>query len=200
VAVGVLRVGKHPRAGEDGGEVDRGRKGGPVSEEPNNEPKKLKKAKRHRYTQMTLEYIRAQGKIPWIVERLIPSKPFMKRVDLFNLFDVVYFDPAADEAGYVQSTGHAGRSEHKKKMLETADEDPSILRLILRLGNAHADLYTWRKSERGRWEVTIERVVHDESRLQMDDEPLPLTFEICAVPTMAVSRARVRQGKVIKRP
>jgi len=150
---------------------------------------------------MTLEYLRANGKLPAIVERLIPSKPFMQRKDLFGLFDIEYFDPITDETGYVQSTGHAGRSEHKKKMLATADEPVSILRLILRKPNAHADLYTWRKNDRGRWEVTVERVVKANVLALNDGSLQPLVFEEIGVPSMAAVREKVREEerRVVRR-
>jgi hypothetical protein len=159
-------------------------------------PEKKKKAKRPRYTQLTLEYLRNSGKIPAIVERLIPSKPFMKRSDMFGLFDLVYFDPETNETGYVQSTSHAGRSEHKKKMLATSDEAPYILRLILRKPLSHAELYTWRKNDRNRWEVLVERVVEGG---ELFADPMPLIFEKIAVPTMAASRERERETRRIVR-
>jgi len=53
-----------------------------VSEEAT-EPKKRKS--RPKYTQFTLEHLRANGKVPAIVERLIPSRPFMQRKDMFGL-------------------------------------------------------------------------------------------------------------------
>ncbi len=151
------------------------------------EPKKRKS--RPKYTQFTLEHLRANGKVPAIVERLIPSRPFMQRKDMFGLFDIVYFDPETGETGYVQSTGDAGRSEHKRKMLATADEPPYILRLILKKGNAHADLYTWKKNDHGRWEVRVERVVRKESLLDVQE----LAFEDVGVPSMAASRAVARE-------
>jgi hypothetical protein len=121
------------------------------------EPEKKRKHGKHPYTKYSLEYIRAQGKLPWIVERLIPSKPFMKRVDLWNLFDIAYLDPATNEIGFVQTTSWAQRSAHKKKMLSGEGETSAVLGVLLAMGNAHVDLYGWRK-EQGKWQVTVERL------------------------------------------
>lgn len=160
----------------------------------------------HPYTTFTLDYLRMNGKLPWKVERLIPSKPFPKKVDLWNLFDLIYLDPVTLQTGYVQVTSWACRSDHKKKMLATADDPYSILRIILRQGNAHADLYSWRK-ENCRWDVCVERVVKvgvdlsdDGERIMHTLKPAPLTFEPVPVPSMAASREKVREASRETKP
>lgn len=144
---------------------------------------------RHPYVRMTLEYLRNREVLPGIVERLIPSKPFPKKVDLWNLFDLIYLDPVTNETVYIQVTSDGCRSEHKKKMLATAEENPSVLRIILAQENAHSDLYSWRK-EKNRWEVTVERVAAQGNLL---GKPDTLLFEPVGVPTAASLREKMRE-------
>ena len=79
------------------------------------EPAKKRKHGKFPYTRMSLEYIRAQGRVPEIVERLIPTgQSFPKRHDAWGVFDIMWIDPATKEMGFVQTTSWQQRSAHKK--------------------------------------------------------------------------------------
>jgi hypothetical protein len=151
-------------------------------------PEKKRKHGRFKYTPKTLEYIRAQGRLPWIVERLIPSKPFMKRVDCWNLFDIVYLDAGSKQIGFVQTTSWAQRSAHKKTMLSGTPEMNAVLQALLAMGNAIVELYGWRKVG-NIWEVSVERL-ETESGLLGDTR---LTFVAVEAPSMAAVRADARK-------
>jgi hypothetical protein len=145
---------------------------------------------------MTMEYLRAQGKIPWPVERLIPihALPFPKKVDLFNLFDVLYIDPAKLEIGFVQITSHAGKSGHKKKMLS---RDPlpkltmspaDIMHILHQIPGVRTELHIWRKIERN-WNVEVLVTNLDADLLGLDQ----VRLEPVLAPSMKEARAMARE-------
>jgi hypothetical protein len=139
---------------------------------------------------MTLEYIRNQSKLPAIVERLIPSKPFPKRSDMFALFDIVYLDPGAHQIGFVQTTSWGQRSAHKKNMLSGAGDTTAVLQALMAMGNAVVELYGWRKVGNF-WEVTVERL-ETESGLLGDPR---LVFVAVEAPSMRAVRAEARRRR-----
>jgi hypothetical protein len=155
---------------------------------PESTPKKRKHGK-YPYTTKSMEYIRAQGRIPWVVERLIPTgMPFPRKQDLWNLFDIAYVDPGSNRAGYVQTTSWAQRSAHKKKMLSGEGDTGVVLQTLMAMGNVDVELYGWRKVN-NLWEVTVERL-ETESGLLGDTR---LTFVAVEVPTMKAVRAEARR-------
>ncbi len=76
------------------------------------------------YTQRTLEYLRKEGYVPWMVERWLPIHGIPgggKRVDAFNLLDIVAYRTHAygNVTMYgIQSTGPSGHASHRRSMLE----------------------------------------------------------------------------------
>ena len=90
-------------------------------------------------TQRTLALLREQGYNPWIVERFIQSKPFGKRVDLYNIIDIIALTPEGVMG--VQSCG-AAFSEHMRTLTETHKEES---RAWLECPGTSLYLYGWRK-------------------------------------------------------
>lgn len=66
------------------------------------------------YTQMTLNYLRDQGRCVDICEKY--NHFSKKRIDLFGFIDIISLDPIKGVVA-VQSTGPSGHSDHKKKIL-----------------------------------------------------------------------------------
>lgn len=130
-----------------------------------------------------------------IVERLIPSKPFPKRSDMFGLFDLVWLDPGSKQIGFVQTTSWAQRSAHKKKMLAGEGDTAMVLATMLAMGNGHVELYGWRKVG-GFWEVSIERLWSIPALLGGDG----LAFRPIEAPTMKAVRAEARRRAAGKSP
>jgi hypothetical protein len=152
------------------------------------EPEKKRKHGKYPYTTKSMEYLRGLGRVPWVVERLIPTGgPFPKKQDLWNLFDIAYVDPATNRAGYVQTTSYAQRSAHKKKMLSGEGETGIVLRTLLAMGNVDIDLYGWRKDDHDKWQVTVERLVRADDLLSERME-----FVLVDAPTFKAVRAQAR--------
>jgi hypothetical protein len=152
------------------------------------EPEKKRKHGKYPFTRMSLEYIRNSGRLPEIVERLIPTgQAFPKRHDAFGLFDIIWLDPKTKEVGFVQTTSWQQRSAHKKKMLAGEGETTSVLLTLLAMGNAYVELYGWRKDDRGKWEITVERLVRIVELL--GDR---LEFVAIDAPTLKTVRAQAR--------
>jgi hypothetical protein len=154
------------------------------------EPEKKRKHGRYPFTRMSLEYIRNYGRLPEIVERLIPTgQSFPKRHDAWNLFDLIWLDPATKQIGFVQTTSWQQRSAHKKKILAGEGDTTAVLKTLLAMGNAVVELYGWRKDECGKWEITVERLecIHEllGDRLQFSAVDAP-TFKA----VRALARAR----------
>jgi len=137
-------------------------------------------------TQLSLEYLRLQNKVPWIVERLIPSKPFPKRVDLFNLFDLLYLDPDLQQIGFVQTTSWTNRHSRKKKM--EAGGEP--FRVLWSMPSARTELHAWRKVD-GRWEVFVWESRFSYTPFSQGDGGMVILQSV-QVPTMAEARAMAR--------
>jgi hypothetical protein len=151
------------------------------------EPEKKRKHGKYPFTRLSLEYARAQGKIPEIVERLIPTgQSFPKRHDAWGLFDFMWLDPVAKQIGFVQTTSWQQRSAHKKKMLSGDGETTAVLQTLLAL-NAHVELYGLRKDARGKWEITVERLVRTADLLSEGME-----FVAIDAPTFKQARAQAR--------
>jgi hypothetical protein len=89
-------------------------------------------------------------KLPWQVERLIPSQPQMKKVDLWNLFDLVYLDPTAKKIGFVQTTSWSNRAHRKRKL----EDQGQILFLLHSIPGAMTELHAWRKIQ-GEWTIRV---------------------------------------------
>jgi hypothetical protein len=135
-----------------------------------------------------MEYIRALGRIPWIVERKIPSGgSFPKSQDLWNMFDVAAVDPSTNRISFVQTTSWAQRSAHKNKMFSGEGDTTTVLRTLLAMGNVDIDLYGWRKDDHGKWEITVERLVRTADLLSEGME-----FVAIDAPTFKQARAQAR--------
>jgi hypothetical protein len=152
------------------------------------QPAKKRKHGQYRYTTKSMEYLKALGRIPWVVERLIPTGgPFPKKQDLWNLFDLAAVDPSTKRITFVQTTSYALRSAHKKKMLSGEGETTTVLRTLLAMGNVDIDLYGWRKDDHGKWEITVERLVRTADLLSEGME-----FVAIEAPTFKEVRAQAR--------
>jgi hypothetical protein len=154
------------------------------------EPAKKRKHGRFPYTRMSLEYIRAQGRIPEIVERLIPTgQSFPKRHDAWGVFDIMWVDPATKEMGFVQTTSWQQRSAHKKTIISLSTEGDTalVLQVLLARRDTHIELYGWRKDDHNKWEISVER-------LECTHELLGDRLQFVAVdaPSMKEVRAQAR--------
>lgn len=141
-------------------------------------------------TELTLEYLRALEKMPWSVERLIPSKPFPRKQDLYNIFDVVYLDGEHNQVGFVQTTSLANRSAREHKMIENAE----VMYALAMIPGAVTELFAWYRKKVGeqqQWDVRIWR-----SRLEYgpDQKDHVILEEVYAIP-MSDARARARRKK-----
>jgi hypothetical protein len=134
-------------------------------------------------TQLTLEYLRCRGVLVDICERIIPmpGRPFPKKHDLFNAFDVVGIDPTG-RVYFVQTTGTQGSMRSRlTKMRNT----PEIMQVISRiaLGNARIEVHGWTKVERN-YQVRVALVTVKDGRFEWDDAD--------DVPTLQQARAQAR--------
>jgi hypothetical protein len=103
-------------------------------------------------TQLSLEYLRGMGYEVGIVERMIPSKPFPKKVDLFNIFDLVYVSKENfnNHIGFVQTTSASNRSHRREKMKEHLSTMQA-----LGFSGARVLVHSWKKKQ-NRWEILVE--------------------------------------------
>jgi hypothetical protein len=134
-------------------------------------------------TQLTLEYLRCRGVLVDICERIIPmpGRPFPKKHDLFNAFDVHGVDN--DGIGYyVQTTGGKGnfgarisKMRHDPKILE-------VIRRIVKRGN-RVEVHGWTKVERN-YQVRVALVTVKDGRFEWDDAE--------DVPSLQQARAQAR--------
>lgn len=122
-----------------------------------------KKAKRCPANQLSLEYLRAQGRIADNCDRKIhiPTLPFPKTHDMFNIFDIVFIDPEHNQVGFVQTTGWSSRGARKAKMLSDEPIWPrskyvpaDVMMALHNITSVKIELHAWRKVF-GQWEVTV---------------------------------------------
>jgi hypothetical protein len=108
-------------------------------------------------TQLSLEYLRKQGMKADVVERIIPSKPFPKKHDLFNLFDIIAIDTG--ESGrdhkcvrFIQTTSASNRASRRNKM----EAEAAVMFALQAIGSpVSVELHSW--SKRGAsYELIIE--------------------------------------------
>lgn len=112
-------------------------------------------------TQRSMQLLRNEGKICWVVERFISmAGPLGKRIDLFNIIDIIAL--TADSTIGIQSCGQDFAS-HLHKLTEVkADESACWLN-----GPRQLFVYGWRKTKlrRGsaamRWRPRIAQIVMD---------------------------------------
>jgi hypothetical protein len=66
-----------------------------------------------RASERSMNYVRKQGWIPWVVERFIgQAGRFGKRIDLFNIIDIVAIHPKNMATLGIQSTTRSQIREH----------------------------------------------------------------------------------------
>jgi hypothetical protein len=134
-------------------------------------------------TRLTLEYLRCRGVLVDICERIIPmpGRPFPKKHDLFNAFDVVGIGPDG-RVYFVQTTGAQGAWRAR---LSKMRNEPAIIEVISRiaLSNARIEVHGWTKVERN-YQVRVAVVTVKDGRFEWDDAE--------DVPTLAQARAQAR--------
>jgi hypothetical protein len=146
--------------------------------------------------QLSMEYLRARGTMPWVVERRIPitlgknapdafkGKTPSKLVDLFAVFDLVFIDRERHQVGFVQTTSWNNRRAHILKMEAQAD----VMFALAVVPGAVTELHAWRKIE-GRWEVKVWRTAVEYGPDQKDHAILTEW----AMPSMKEARAEARE-------
>src|SRR3954454_16379209 len=96
-------------------------------------------------TRLTLEYLRCRGVLVDICERIIPmpGRPFPKKHDLFNAFDVVGLGPDG-RLYFVQTTGGKGNFGGRISKMRNDEQILEAIRRIA-LSNARIEVHGWQK-------------------------------------------------------
>lgn len=156
---------------------------------------KKKRAKKAPTMQLSLEYLRAQGKVADIVERRIPitvgpemaakfhGRQPSKLRDLWNIFDICYIDADHRQVGFVQTTSWAGRRSHIQKM----EAEAATMFSLAQVPGVVTELHAWKKDDCGKWQIKVWRTV-----VRNNDIPEAVLTE-WAMPTLKEVRAQARE-------
>jgi hypothetical protein len=135
-------------------------------------------------TKLSLDYLRGQGFLSEVVERMIPSKPFPKKKDLFDFVDIVSIQN--DNVVFIQTTSTSNKSARIRK-IEQRDIATKFYE-VHRAARVH--LHCWKKVGR-----TYEVTVYDLDCVYGPDQKDHVNPVPYAGPTMADVRARMRRAK-----
>jgi hypothetical protein len=141
-------------------------------------------------TQLSLEYLRGIEFLVDKVEYSVPSKPFPKHHDMFNLFDIVAIGKrpnyAQDHSTYfIQTTsasnlhGRLGKMREHREVVHMCDSGGNLMQV-----------HAWKKDKRGQYQLRVVDVSYD--RMTQAVQYVDVTS---GWPSIAEVRARVREQK-----